>query len=60
MKHTFSDHFAPVSASYARFRSTYPEGLFQWLAEMSPGHGLAWDCAAGSGQAHSTNPAPSH
>lgn len=51
MKHTFNDHFAPVSASYASFRPTYPAGLFQWLADMSPQHELAWDCAAGSGQA---------
>ncbi len=51
MKHTFNDHFAPVSASYASFRPSYPAGLFQWLAEILPEHGLAWDCAAGSGQA---------
>lgn len=51
MKHTFNDHFAPVSASYASFRPTYPAGLFQWLAGISSQHGLAWDCAAGSGQA---------
>lgn len=48
---TFTDHFAPVAAGYAGFRPTYPAGLFDWLAEIAPGCALAWDCAAGSGQA---------
>lgn len=47
----FADHFAPVAADYASFRPSYPAGLFAWLAEISPGTALAWDCAAGSGQA---------
>lgn len=47
----FTDHFAPVAADYASFRPTYPAELFAWLAEISPGTTLAWDCAAGSGQA---------
>lgn len=47
----FSDHFAPVATNYASFRPTYPAALFAWLAEIAPGHELAWDCAAGSGQA---------
>lgn len=47
----FADHFAPVAADYASFRPTYPAALFAWLAEVSPGTALAWDCAAGSGQA---------
>jgi len=47
----FADHFAPVAADYASFRPTYPAGLFAWLAKISPGTALAWDCAAGSGQA---------
>lgn len=48
---SFDDHFAPVASSYAGFRPTYPAPLFAWLAEITPGHHLAWDCAAGSGQA---------
>lgn len=47
----FNDHFAPVAASYAGFRPTYPAQLFAWLAQIAFGHDLAWDCAAGSGQA---------
>jgi SAM-dependent methyltransferase len=51
MNPTFSDHFAPVAASYADFRPTYPQALFAWLASVVARHELAWDCAAGSGQA---------
>lgn len=47
----FADHFSPLAASYASFRPTYPAALFAWLAEVAPGRSLAWDCAAGSGQA---------
>ncbi|TLM60395.1 MAG: methyltransferase domain-containing protein [Deltaproteobacteria bacterium] len=47
----FADHFAPVAASYADFRPTYPRELFAWLATLTPRRDLAWDCAAGSGQA---------
>jgi len=48
---TFPDHFSAVAASYADFRPNYPAALFAWLATLTPGHRLAWDCAAGSGQA---------
>jgi ubiquinone/menaquinone biosynthesis C-methylase UbiE len=51
MGKTFRDHFAPVASSYAGFRPTYPKNLFAWLAASVPRHELAWDCAAGSGQA---------
>lgn len=51
MSQSFRDHFAPVAASYAGFRPTYPQKLFAWLAALVPQHELAWDCAAGSGQA---------
>lgn len=47
----FLDHFAPVATSYADFRPSYPRALFDWLATLVPHHDLAWDCAAGSGQA---------
>lgn len=47
----FKDHFALVSGAYADFRPTYPAALFDWLADVAPGHRLAWDCACGSGQA---------
>lgn len=50
---SFADHFSQGSSDYATFRPRYPEALFAWLAEHSPGHALAWDCATGSGQAAS-------
>jgi SAM-dependent methyltransferase len=45
------DYFSAVAGPYARFRPTYPAALFAWLASVAPGRSLAWDCAAGSGQA---------
>jgi SAM-dependent methyltransferase len=45
------DHFSAVSGNYAAFRPRYPPELFDWLAGVAPGRGLAWDCACGSGQA---------
>lgn len=47
----FADHFSSLAANYAGFRPTYPAALFDWLAGQAPGRALAWDCAAGSGQA---------
>ena len=47
----FADHFSRAAAAYARFRPTYPDALFAWLAAQAPGRHVAWDCAAGSGQA---------
>ncbi|MEW6221198.1 MAG: class I SAM-dependent methyltransferase [Thermodesulfobacteriota bacterium] len=46
-----ADHFSAVAAGYASFRPAYPVALFAWLAAAAPGRSLAWDCAAGSGQA---------
>lgn len=48
---TFKDHFSPVAGAYARFRPDYPPELFRYLASAAGGHGLAWDCATGNGQA---------
>jgi len=45
------DHFGPVAAAYAAFRPRYPEALFDRLAAEAPRRRIAWDCAAGSGQA---------
>lgn len=50
MSRTFRDHFS-AAAGYARFRPRYPRALFEFLADVAPEHGLAWDCATGSGQA---------
>lgn len=46
----FEDHFSDRSASYAQYRPTYPDDLFEFLANNCAGHDLAWDCATGSGQ----------
>ncbi|HYW32310.1 MAG TPA: class I SAM-dependent methyltransferase [Gemmatimonas sp.] len=46
-----ADHFSGVSNSYAAFRPSYPEALFDALADMAPSHALAWDSGAGTGQA---------
>jgi SAM-dependent methyltransferase len=48
---SFQNHFSSQSKEYARFRPRYPAELFQWLASVSPGRTLAWDCGTGSGQA---------
>ena len=48
---TSSDHFSGVAGAYALRRPHYPEELFAFLAAEARRHELAWDCAAGSGQA---------
>jgi SAM-dependent methyltransferase len=47
----FADHFSAGAARYAAHRPHYPAALAEWLANVSPGHGRAWDCCTGSGQA---------
>ena len=47
----FKDHFSGHAADYAKFRPNYPPKLFDYLASISPGRELAWDCATGNGQA---------
>lgn len=46
-----ADHFSRHAPAYAFHRPRYPEGLFDYLDTQVPGHNLAWDCAAGNGQA---------
>lgn len=48
---TFKDHFSTQSAGYAAHRPSYPAELFAYLAALCSEHGLALDCATGSGQA---------
>jgi SAM-dependent methyltransferase len=47
----FADHFSSHASDYASFRPRYPSALGAWLASVTPGHDLVWDCATGSGQA---------
>ncbi len=51
MSANFKDHFSAQSSQYQRYRPHYPAELFTWLAEQTPQHNLAWDCATGNGQA---------
>ena len=51
MTRPFADHFSGVAEGYASYRPQYPPSLFAYLAGLTSGRGLAWDCAAGSGQA---------
>jgi SAM-dependent methyltransferase len=46
-----ADHFSRVAAEYAACRPGYPPELFTYLSNLCEHHDLAWDCAAGSGQA---------
>jgi SAM-dependent methyltransferase len=48
---SFKDHFSDQSAAYAQHRPTYPDDLFQFLADQCDKHALALDCATGNGQA---------
>ncbi len=48
---SFPDHFSAVSSSYAAYRPSYPEALFDALTDIAPSCALAWDCGAGTGQA---------
>jgi SAM-dependent methyltransferase len=43
--------FSTLARAYARYRPTYPDELFQYLASIAPGQRLALDCATGNGQA---------
>ncbi len=47
----FKDRFGGHSRDYARFRPTYPQPLYRYLAELVPVRRRAWDCATGNGQA---------
>lgn len=47
----FEDHFSKWAEDYARNRPRYPDELFSYLASISPGRKLAWDCGTGNGQA---------
>lgn len=46
-----TDHFSSVANSYAAFRPTYPQELFEFVASIAPARRCVWECGAGSGQA---------
>lgn len=47
----FKDHFSRHAELYRRYRPTYPDAVFAWLASISPGRTLALDVGTGNGQA---------
>ena len=47
----FKDYFSRQATDYAVYRPRYPAALFAWLAQQCAHRDLAWDCAAGNGQA---------
>ncbi|HOY94927.1 MAG TPA: class I SAM-dependent methyltransferase [Catalimonadaceae bacterium] len=51
MDKKFSDNFSAQSEIYARYRPSYPDSLFQFLATCVQEHKVAWDCGTGNGQA---------
>src|SRR5690348_16180643 len=44
-------YFREQAKLYAEFRPDYPRQLFAFIAGISPGRDVVWDCATGSGQA---------
>ena len=47
----FEDHFSGHSEQYVQSRPRYPDEIYAYLASITPGHSLAWDCGTGNGQA---------
>ncbi len=47
----FKDHFSKQSKGYGKFRPLYPPEMYAHLSGLCADHGLAWDCATGTGQA---------
>jgi SAM-dependent methyltransferase len=47
----YADHFSRLAPAYAGCRPRYPAELFAYLDAVCSRHELAWDCAAGTGQA---------
>lgn len=47
----FEDHFSSHAGQYAQNRPHYPDEVYAYLASLTPGHSLAWDCGTGNGQA---------
>ena len=47
----FRDLFSERAPLYARYRPSYPDELFAWLARIVPRTERVWDCATGNGQA---------
>ena len=46
----FKDNFSAQASAYAKFRPTYPDSLFDYIASLCPKRETAWDCGTGNGQ----------
>lgn len=44
------DYFSRQAKTYAAFRPTYPESLYEFIFAHLKGNDVAWDCATGNGQ----------
>ena len=44
------DYFSHQAKTYAAFRPTYPEALYEFVFKYLAGTSAAWDCATGNGQ----------
>jgi SAM-dependent methyltransferase len=51
MTDSFKDLFSQQSGDYQKYRPTYPQELFVYLASLCPRHDVALDCGTGNGQA---------
>jgi SAM-dependent methyltransferase len=51
LKEKFLDLFSRQASTYAAARPSYPDALYQRLAELVPRASTVWDCATGNGQA---------
>src|SRR5689334_23636572 len=44
------DRFSSYASQYAAFRPVYPQALYDFILNHTPGRDMAWDCACGNGQ----------
>jgi ubiquinone/menaquinone biosynthesis C-methylase UbiE len=47
---SYDQLFSKQAAEYARFRPSYPDSLFDYLASVAVGKNIVWDCGTGNGQ----------
>ncbi len=47
----FKDHFSRHAELYRRYRPTYPDAVFAWLASLTTSRAMALDVGTGNGQA---------
>jgi ubiquinone/menaquinone biosynthesis C-methylase UbiE len=45
------DNFSQQAATYANFRPSYPQILYDFILQHVDNQGVVWDCATGNGQA---------